>query len=902
MKKLLLSILILSLFLIPISAHAVGGVPKSEHDALVALYNATNGANWWQNSNWNTEQNVANWHGVTVQNGFVTALNLPLNNLSGTIPVELEELTHLKALNLYGNQLSGSIPLQLGEMVNLREMVLADNQLSGSIPSSLNQLSQLLLLNLADNQLSEVEGDLSGLSNIQSFNLGGNQLTFADLEKANIGVSNYSPQAFIYNSQVEEGNNVTLTVPESASGESFQWYKNNVKINEETNHLITVPKSEADEYTCKVTHSNFPDLTLVSVNASQIIGGILKSERDALMALYNATDGSNWVQNSSWGTEQDVAQWYGVTVESGYVTELTLNYNQLSGTIPPDLNSLTHLQLLYLYDNQISGNIPSELGDLINLKKLSLNNNQISGTIPTELSNLNHLTHLHLGNNQLTGVVPSQLNQLIKLESLDLANNQLSGIEGDLSTLANVYSFKLERNQLTFSELEKANRTISSYSPQAFIYNSQLASDINITLTVDESAGGENFQWYKNNVKIDQETNKEITVPKAEVDGYYCKVTNSSFPDLTLKAISSINQIVGGVLKTDRDALMALYNATDGANWNQNTNWDTEQNVEQWYGVTVESGDVTALSLNFNQLSGTIPPEFCRLTHLKYLYLFGNQLSGSIPAEIGQMINLSELILADNQLSGNIPSELGQLLNLKELYSANNQLTGAVPSELNDLINLQYIDIANNKLSGVEGDLSNLLNVYWFDLCKNHLTFSDLETANLLIKSYSPQADVTTHQTENENNITFSISESVGGENYQWYKDEVKIEGKTSQELTVSKLDTGIYYCEIINSNFPALTLKSVEKEVTISTGMNVDTFFDINVSPNPFTNQLTISNTKCVVRVEITNLTDRRVFNQEYSGDTQIHINSSAFHTGLYLVSIYSSDGRKVVRKVIKK
>lgn len=87
MKKLLLSILILSLFLIPISAHAVGGVPKSEHDALVALYNATNGANWWQNSNWNTEQNVANWHGVTVQNGFVTALILPLNNLSGTIPV-----------------------------------------------------------------------------------------------------------------------------------------------------------------------------------------------------------------------------------------------------------------------------------------------------------------------------------------------------------------------------------------------------------------------------------------------------------------------------------------------------------------------------------------------------------------------------------------------------------------------------------------------------------------------------------------------------------------------------------------------------------------------------------------------------------------------------------------------
>ena len=103
-------------------------------------------------------------------------------------------------------------------------------------------------------------------------------------------------------------------------------------------------------------------------------------------------------------------------------------------------------------------------------------------------------------------------------------------------------------------------------------------------------------------------------------------------------------QGVTRTVETDRAALVALYNSTNGTSWTYRTNWNTTAELSTWFGVSTDAdGLVRYLELNYNQLSGPLPTELGDLTNLTYLSLTGNQLSGSIPAELGDLTNLEEL-------------------------------------------------------------------------------------------------------------------------------------------------------------------------------------------------------------------------------------------------------------------
>ena len=133
----------------------------------------------------------------------------------------------------------------------------------------------------------------------------------------------------------------------------------------------------------------------------------------------------------------------------------------------------------------------------------------------------------------------------------------------------------------------------------------------------------------------------------------------------------------------EKASLVALYDATDGLNWNNNRNWLSDKPVGEWHGITTDSlGSVTKIVLNANWLSGEVPPELGNLTSLRRLSLGYNLLSGEIPAELGRLTNLEGLILDCNQLSGKIPSELCKLTNLEWLSLSGNQLSGCVPDRL----------------------------------------------------------------------------------------------------------------------------------------------------------------------------------------------------------------------------
>ena len=126
----------------------------------------------------------------------------------------------------------------------------------------------------------------------------------------------------------------------------------------------------------------------------------LNAERDALVTLYHATLGDDWRYHTGWLTGAPLGDRHGVTTDSeGHVIELNLRHNNWTGHIPPELSSLSRLQMLSLSHNNLTGNMPSELGSLSKLNRLSLYENHLVGEISLELGRLTELGQLNLSYN-----------------------------------------------------------------------------------------------------------------------------------------------------------------------------------------------------------------------------------------------------------------------------------------------------------------------------------------------------------------------------------------------------------------------------------------------------------------------------------------------------------------------
>ena len=127
----------------PFDCSQVTDVPPIECQALVALYYTANGHYWYDQAGWLAGRSACTWAGVACLGGHVSVLYLTDNQLSGTIPPELGNLTGLYELDLDTNQLTGTMPSQLGNLTGLYVLDLSKNQLAGPMPLSLDHLSLL---------------------------------------------------------------------------------------------------------------------------------------------------------------------------------------------------------------------------------------------------------------------------------------------------------------------------------------------------------------------------------------------------------------------------------------------------------------------------------------------------------------------------------------------------------------------------------------------------------------------------------------------------------------------------------------------------------------------------------------------------------------------------------------
>lgn len=82
--------------------------------------------------------------------------------------------------------------------------------------------------------------------------------------------------------------------------------------------------------------------------------------------------------------------------------------------------------------------------------------------------------------------------------------------------------------------------------------------------------------------------------------------------------------------------------------------------------------------------------------------------------------------------------------------------------------------------------------------------------------------------------------------------------------------------------------------------GISTGTFANFSAYPNPFSNQITVSNPAVVSRVVVSNLLGQVMLNVNTNGAAQVETGS--LFSGIYLVTFQAANGERIVNKMIKK
>lgn len=223
------------------------------------------------------------------------------------------------------------------------------------------------------------------------------------------------------------------------------------------------------------------------------------------------------------------------------------------------------------------------------------------------------------------------------------------------------------------------------------------------------------------------------------LEGRQTSITISETRAGTSKTVALTQIAAAPSIYSDSLALVALYNASDGANWAKKK-WDLSTPVSQWENVTVdpEKNRVTSLkfgtktitaakwsipadiakldaltylALGTNMVTGEFPEALYELKNLQTLDLAGNDITGGLSAKIANWKDLEYItLLNNNNFSGSIPKEIGQLKKLFRVNFSNTLIGGSIPAELSGCESLQEFMVFNAKLTGELPDIWDKFN------------------------------------------------------------------------------------------------------------------------------------------------------------------------------------------------
>jgi Leucine-rich repeat (LRR) protein len=726
--------------------------------------------------------------------GQLRILSLAQNHFSGRIPRELEELSNLEELHLDQNDLEGSIPSELGQLINLKVLRLNNNLLSSSLPTSFGYLTKLQELDLKNNDI--VGGIPASFLNLTSLENGRLDLDYLGLRTSDPIVSAFIeekdpgwedtqtvPPSNIQITQVSN-NEVELTWTPISYTENGGHYRIGYESqNDDIEEFLTEDKTSSSylidglmpgigydfnvstitlhhgEQRNSISSARAPLFIKLAPYNCDLVTTVPKGECQALIALFQDTNGLHWENNEGWLRTNDPCNWFGVGCQGGHVRGIILPDNRLWGALPAELSDLNDLTALQLQHNHLTGELPSQLGQIAGLQILDLSGNEIRGEIPATIGNLTHLTQLWLGDNRLSGGIPTSIGNLTQLVESSLSYNALIGeIPSSFMNLTKLDSgwLDISYNALSASDPDlraflikkDPNWAMSQTIPPSDLQASdQSSTSVKLTWTPVHYTG--DGGWYEvwvaedggNFVSHGKTLNKTVSEYLVEnldsgsdyrfklrtfTPAHYPQQNDlwSVFSEEAGKEGEPFNcEKVTQIPLSECQALEAFYHSTNGPRWTNNLDWIRTLTPCSWYGIGCENGHVTTISLRMNNLQGVLPHEIGDLIELRGLHLSENRLSGSIPSEITQLAHLMGINLSDNEMSDSIPTGLSNLNDLTSLQMAGNRLTGPIPAEIGTLASLTRIDLAGNKLSGeIPASLGNLTNLRELWLNHNRLT------------------------------------------------------------------------------------------------------------------------------------------------------------------------------------
>jgi Leucine-rich repeat (LRR) protein len=831
----------------------------SDSIALVHLYNETDGPHWTTRTNWLTGR-VSSWYGVKVTGNRVSHLLLPRNKLTGTIPNEIGNLTHLVQFNLSNNQLSGQIPSEIEKLINLTILKLYSNQLSGNIPVGITSLVNLTELGLHFNLLTgDIPTGIVDLTELQSLKLSNNQLTGT----IPVGIDNLDKLTWL----ALNDNKLTGTIP--------------VAIGNMT--LLEGIELDGNSFsgTIPVEIGNLTVLTQLSLDDNDLTGGIPV-----------VIGGLTRLSILSLSGNQLTGTFPSALTNLTELTDLFLNNNKLTGTIPTGIGFLTSLNNLNLAKNKFSGSLPSEIENLTELISFNIDSNQFVGDLPL-LSPATYLSEFTVDNNHFTfsnlassDVLPIDIDQFIytpqdtifalnynliastlTVTDDDESENEFTWFRGADQLAATTKTIPLTREGNYYCTVGNPQYPELTIYSDTFQYSYTLLTDSVALVALYDSTGGTGWSTKTNWLSGRLSTWYGVTLSGGRVSKVI--LNNNNLIGKLPSDIGKLTQLTELQLQTNSltgklpSEFSDLIKLTDLRLNNNQLSGTIPVGIGDFAGLKTlylnnnqfsgsfptELGDLsqlTYLSINSNQLSGVIPPEIGNLTLLKTLNLNMNQLSGNLPSEIGLLSSLQYLYLSNNLLSGTLPTTIGDLTSAKNINLSGNNFEGTLPSEIGDLENVLVLNFSgNNFASTIPSDFSYLSSLTEFNIGNNAFQFIDIEPvfgwANYpgfnSSFTYTPQAKIGVVQTIKGyigSPLSIQIEDYITAEHdvFKWYKNNVLLTGKTDPVLVIpaySESNSGTYHCVVTNSLATLLTLTS--NDILVETYTVPETFSLTNQS-----------------------------------------------------------------------